>query len=381
MSQNPIETYPKANQELATLLSSLSGELKTKGVTQRNLSPMTFSQLVLHTLQVNREPFQHPNLSVSITNVVTKILPGDSLSIDIKGTCRKQWVDKDKKPGMGSSHEFTTHAVGANTQGEWPNTYLSKVSTSAEPIPGFSLQQQVAGKIAGMGLHHIMEGGLQTILNENGVALDAFRFWKNEKNEITLRMRKKQTEINKPPSSHHNIPSKSIPRPEKRSAYQAVEKLKTPAATTIFDTLKNEKRATFTEPPIPRDQVPVQLKLLIEQFAPMLDIRPADMQISPVFDNGTYRVTAVIPKNNQSIYLHLIPDTETGFQIRERKFDGFGFMNAKGKAAELVASPDLLISELNKSLKKLGVSSMVTKLTLDRNGSIVVSGRQRDKIF
>ncbi|KKU88134.1 MAG: hypothetical protein UY16_C0013G0044, partial [Candidatus Gottesmanbacteria bacterium GW2011_GWA2_47_9] len=183
------------------------------------------------------------------------------------------------------------------------------------------------------------------------------------------------------------IPPDSPLRPaigdEYKAAQQALQRASAPEkppeapaeeARTIFE-LVNARTTDFTITISP-DQVPAQLKLLIQQFAPIMKLVPSDIQVSATFDPSTqtWNVIGNISSREQTIELSLIPDEKNGFAFLKKELTGFGGLTFIIKVA---LTPKRALDLLNKKdpdVQKLDAYHKITRLALDASGNIILSG-------
>lgn len=122
---------------------------------------------------------------------------------------------------------------------------------------------------------------------------------------------------------------------------------------------------------VPKDQVPTQLELVLQQLAPSLGITPGDLKITTVFDeqSHTWKLTGEIEAKKQTIHVTLAPDEKKGFSVSEMKLDGFG---AVGAALGLIDKEQLLLQQMN---SRMDANHSITKLTMKPDGNLIFSAK------
>lgn len=165
---------------------------------------------------------------------------------------------------------------------------------------------------------------------------------------------------------------------QERKIEPVVQRNSIPEATTLKTEmppkdlrgrLLDKPSGNFTEI-VSQDKVSVELKSLMSQFAnAMGDLR---VDVTPNNLGQGWRVKGSNTK--QSFAMSLVPDQNSGFNVKDIDLSGFGL---KGMAIKALLSPDLILSELNKNLPKYLPGINISKLTIGRDGSLTISGSKK----
>lgn len=160
----------------------------------------------------------------------------------------------------------------------------------------------------------------------------------------------------------------SRPRPIEKPA--PVEPEPKPKVKNLREKLTGLRSGDFNLE-ITKDSVPEELGLLMKDLADKLGGTKLDVSWST--DPVGWKMSGSMQKKYMSMIL--TPDTNSGFSIGQLKLDGFGWVEQG--AVKLLLNPGTIISELNKNLPKFTPGINVAKLTINRDGSLVISGTKK----